>query len=65
MESILNNPGYVAHRNWEQSRGSENECDAERRIAADVKATGADMPEWWKGWFERSDEWREEIGHEC
>jgi hypothetical protein len=64
MQTILDNPGYVAHLEWEKSRGSENECDAETRIADEAKAAGGDMTKWWEGWFERSDAWRDEIGHE-
>lgn len=56
--------GRAAHIAWEAVRGDENECDAEQRIADDAAATGADMKTWWDGWFERSDEWRDEIGYE-
>ena len=54
--------GWAAHIAWEAVRGDENECDAEQRIANDVKAAGADMDVWWRGWFGRSDAWRDEIG---
>lgn len=56
--------GGAAHRAWEAVRGDENECDAELRLAADAQDAGADMEAWWGGWFERSDEWRDEIGYE-
>lgn len=54
--------GRAAHIAWEASRGAENECDAEQRIADEIKAAGADIDAWWRGWFDRSDEWRDEIG---
>ena len=50
--------GYLAHKQWEATRGDQNECDAER--ARRVQRRPAD---WWGGWLERSDEWRDEIGH--
>jgi hypothetical protein len=56
--------GHAAHVAWEGVRGSENECVAERRIAEEVEAAGADMKRWWDGWLYRSDLWRDEIGHE-
>ncbi|MCQ9375147.1 hypothetical protein NMQ14_12885 [Methyloversatilis sp. XJ19-13] len=56
--------GRAAHMAWEAVRGGENECDAERRLAADAEDACVDMEAWWGGWFERSDEWRDEIGHE-
>ena len=55
--------GRAAHLQWEQVRAQENECDAERDLARAAAETGADMSQWWNGWFERSDEWRDEIGH--
>ena len=57
------NPGRTAHVKWEQERAQENECDAERELAQSAADTGVDMSRWWGGWFERSDEWRDEIGH--
>lgn len=51
--------GRAAHLAWEASRAGENECDAERRLRGEHQA-----PEWWQGWLERSDEWRDEIGHD-
>ncbi len=49
--------GRAAHDEWERDRGTENECDAESRFKGMSSA-------WWSGWFDRSDEWRDEIGHE-
>jgi len=49
--------GYEAHVAWEKTRGDENECDAEVRISEKTGHTS----EWWNSWFERSDEWRDEI----
>lgn len=57
--------GKVDHHRWERTRGDENECDAERRFAAEAEAQGANMPQWWQQWLERSDEWRNEIGHDA
>lgn len=54
--------GFGAHRIWEKVRSHENECEAERRLAEDARAAGVNMSVWWDAWFERSDEWREEIG---
>jgi len=54
--------GINAHRNWERRCKNENECDAEKRVAAWWESRGASMSEWWEGWFRRSDEWRDEIG---
>lgn len=56
--------GHAAHVAWESVRGTENEIDAERRIADEAEANGADMKQWWEGWLYRSDLWRDEIGHE-
>jgi len=56
--------GRVDHLRWEKSRGHENECDAEKRMAEEAQARGADIRQWWNEWFERSDEWRDEIGHD-
>lgn len=53
--------GYRAHLAWERTRTDENECDAERRLSDSAEQRGADMKQWWSGWFERSDEWRDEI----
>ena len=52
--------GREAHKIWERTRGDENECDAERRFREDTEHS----TEWWNGWLERSDKWRDEIGHE-
>lgn len=49
--------GYFAHVEWERERGDENECARESIISSREKSMSA---EWWKGWFERSDEWRDE-----
>ena len=57
--------GIVDHHRWERVRGSENECDAERRLAEEAAARGADMKAWWQQWFMRSDEWQDEIGHDA
>ena len=54
--------GRKAHVDWEAVRGTENECDAERRIR---HSGGVLSRSWWDAWFERSDEWRDEIGHEA
>lgn len=56
--------GRQAHKEWERTRGNENECDAESRLRHDGqrRERGRD---WWEGWFERSDEWRDEIGHDA
>lgn len=54
--------GDAEHRRWERSRANENECVAEKRLADLAKSYGADMRKWWDQWFERSDDWREEIG---
>jgi len=51
--------GRDAHRTWERTRADENECDAERRLREEAEH-GA---EWWNGWMERSDEWRDLIRH--
>jgi hypothetical protein len=56
--------GEVDHYRWERVRGNENECDAERRLSKEAEVGGANMREWWQQWFERSDEWRAEIGHD-
>lgn len=56
------NCGFAAHREWEKIRTNENECEAERRLAGMAIEAGVDMSKWWDAWFERSDEWREEIG---
>lgn len=56
--------GRTAHVAWESVHGRENECVAEHRLADVAEDAGADMKAWWGGWFERSDEWRDEIGHE-
>lgn len=53
--------GYAEHRAWEKTRGDENECDAERRIR---ECGPARATPWWHGWLQRSDEWRDEIGHD-
>ena len=50
--------GRKAHVDWESVRGNENECDAESRIR---HSGGVRSRAWWDGWFERSDEWREEV----
>ena len=56
--------GRAAHEQWERARGEENECDAEKRLHEEVSESGNTMPiEWWHGWLERSDEWRDEIEH--
>ncbi len=56
--------GRAAHEQWERARGEENECDAEKRLHEEVSESGNTMPiEWWHGWLERSDEWRNEIEH--
>jgi hypothetical protein len=60
--AVLSNCGHTAHRQWEQVRGIENECEAERRLAEHAIEAGVDMRAWWDAWFERSDEWREENG---
>lgn len=57
--------GRAAHLAWEETRSSENECDAEERLADAADDAGANMALWWAGWFERSDEWRDEIGFEA
>lgn len=66
--AVLSNDGLsdgrAAHIAWESDGGQENECDAERRLADDAEDSGADMQAWREGWFERSDAWRDEIGHE-
>lgn len=56
--------GHAAHVAWESVRRPENEIDAERRLAEEAEASGAQMKEWWDGWLYRSDLWRDEIGHE-
>lgn len=48
--------GRAAHVRWERSRTDENECDAESRMRKRDKHSKA----WWEGWFERSDEWRQD-----
>lgn len=56
--------GDADHRRWERTRATgENECDAEKRIAGEAAALGTDMRRWWNQWFERSDEWRDEMGY--
>ena len=56
--------GRAAHEQWEHARGDENECDAEKRLHEEVSESGDTIPiEWWNGWLERSDEWRDEIEH--
>ncbi len=56
--------GRAAHEQWERTRGDENECDAEKRLHEEVSESGNTIPiEWWHGWLERSDEWRNEIEH--
>lgn len=63
-QSILN--GRAAHVAWEARRGpNDNECDVERELAELARESGADMKAWHEGWFERSDEWRDEIGHDA
>lgn len=52
--------GYETHIAWEKTRGDENECDAENKIGEETEHTS----EWWNSWLERSDSWRDEIGHE-
>lgn len=54
--------GIKSHLNWEKRRKDENECDAEKRIAEYWQSRGADIQAWWNGWFQRSDEWRSELG---
>ncbi len=54
--------GRKAHVDWEAVRGNENECDAESRIR---HSGGVRSRAWWDAWFERSDEWRDEVGHEA
>ena len=54
--------GRKAHVDWESVRGNENECDAESRIR---HSGGVRSRAWWDAWFERSDEWRDEVGHEA
>jgi hypothetical protein len=54
--------GRDAHVAWEAVRGDENECEAESRIR---HSGGVRSREWWDSWFARSDEWRDEIGHEA
>lgn len=56
--------GRVDHLCWEKTRGEENETDAEKRMADEAQGRGADMKAWWSEWFARSDEWRDEIGHD-
>jgi hypothetical protein len=56
--------GMVDHYRWERSRGRENEIDGARRMAEEARERGADMTKWWQQWLERSDDWRDEIGHE-
>lgn len=51
--------GRAAHVAWEAERGKENEIEAERRMRVETRSR-----DWWSGWFERSDEWRDEIGHD-
>lgn len=54
--------GRAAHQEWERTRSDENECDAEKRIREEVSENGDTIPtEWWHGWLERSDDWRDEI----
>ena len=53
--------GRAAHEAWERTRGSENECVQESRIREGEATHSRD---WWNGWMDRSDEWRDEIGHE-
>ena len=48
--------GYNAHLRWEKRRENENECDHEREVHG--KSIW-----WWNGWFNRSDEWRDEMGY--
>lgn len=56
--------GRAAHEKWERTRGDENECAAEKRLRDEAAESGETIPvEWWHGWIERSDEWRDEIGH--
>ena len=54
--------GRKSHVDWEAVRGNENECDAESRLRHNG---GVLSRSWWDGWFERSDEWRDEIGLEA
>lgn len=60
--AVLGSCGFAAHREWEKIRANENECEAERRLASMAMEAGVNMSKWWDAWFERSDEWREEIG---
>jgi len=53
--------GYAAHVAWEKTRGDDNECDAETTIREDQADKSV---AWWNGWLTRSDEWRDEIGHD-
>jgi len=55
--------GDADHRRWERTRDQENECAAEKHFAEQARSLGADMRRWWDQWFERSDEWREELGY--
>jgi hypothetical protein len=54
--------GYDAHKNWERRRCGESECIAEKRIGAWAARAGFNMKDWWNGWFQGSEEWRDKIG---
>ena len=49
--------GYADHVAWEATRGDEIECAHESRL----RQTRAHSTDWWNGWFERSDEWRDTL----
>lgn len=55
--------GDADHRRWERTHQGENECDAEKRLAEKAEMLGANMRHWWSQWFERSDDWRDEMGY--
>ncbi len=53
--------GFNAHLQWEKTRGNQNECEREKQIRHRKRQHSI---EWWNGWLERSDSWREEMGDE-
>ena len=53
--------GLSAHVRWEKIRGDENECGREVII---LERNNPPNSEWWRGWFERSDEWRDGLGEQ-
>ena len=54
--------GKLAHYIWESTRKKDDdECDEERRIRGIAFAAGIEIPAaWHEGWFQRSDNWRDE-----